>query len=85
MYIELLDEDHWKAKGFVGLLKKAMYGTRSAPQAWQNLVRSVRCSLGVVASVVVPSLFYHSTRGITVCTHVDDLLCSGKGMDLRWL
>ena len=31
IYIELPEEDEMKQKGYVGKLKKAMYGTRSAP------------------------------------------------------
>ena len=39
IYIELPDEDDMKQKGFIGKLKKAMYGTRSAPRMWQKVVK----------------------------------------------
>ena len=73
-----------KSKGWVGQLMKAMYGTRGAPQSWQNLVRVVLERVGVVASCVVPSLFYHPKRDMRVCTHVDDLQCSGSKQNSLW-
>ena len=41
VYINLPGEDPMGASGYVGILKKSMYGTRKAPQVWQLLVRSV--------------------------------------------
>jgi len=54
IYIELLDEDAKKKEGSVGLLKKAMYGTRAAPQVWQEVVRRRMVSLGLSPSIESP-------------------------------
>ena len=63
VYIELPPEDPDYGKGYVAILNKAMYGTRAAPQVWNNLVRSTLMDLGFTASVCVPSLFYNKKRG----------------------
>lgn len=75
-----------RKKGFVGRLVKALYGTRSAPQAWQHLVRETLIDLGFRPSKVVPSLYYNVERDLRVCTHVDDddFLCSGRKDMLMW-
>lgn len=82
IYIELPDEDPGENYGMVGKLLKAMYRTRSAPQAWHNLVRETFSSLGFVPSNAVPSLFFHQERDIRVCTHVDDFVCSGENSEI---
>ena len=46
IYIELPDEDDMKQKGFIGRLKKAMYGTRSAPRMWQKVVKQTMTDMG---------------------------------------
>ena len=50
IYIELPPEDPMYGKGFIGRLRKAMYGTRDAPQVWQETVRRAMESLGYEAS-----------------------------------
>ena len=50
IYIELPDEDVMKSKGYVGKLIKAMYGTRAAPQVWQDVVRRTMVRLGFTPS-----------------------------------
>ena len=47
LYIELPEDDDRRAGGAnVGLLNKAMYGTRDAPVAWSRLVRQMLGDLG---------------------------------------
>ena len=62
IYIELPPEDPDYGKGFVGLLDKPMYGTRKAPQVWNNVVRDTLFEFGFKASVVTPSLYFHPQR-----------------------
>ena len=62
-----------------------MYGTRGAPHVWQQMVKRVMCSLGLVMNPLHPCVFSHPERNILVVTHVDDFLCSGDRADLRWL
>ncbi len=69
----------------VGLLKKAMYGTRDAPQSWQAHVTSVLKQLGFCAGRANPCLFRHGARDILVLVHVDDFLCAGSPADLHWV
>ena len=50
LYVELPEDDEQRQGGAnVGLLNKAMYGTRDAPAAWSRLVRSMLADLGFTA------------------------------------
>ena len=84
IYIELPDEDPRKQQGMVGKLKKAMYGTRAAPQVWQATVKKVMRKLGFEACRVMPGVFYHQDRDLRIVTHVDDFLGAGCEENLRW-
>ena len=70
---------------FVGLLQKAMYGTRDAPQIWAKEVQKVMEELGFVFSMFQPSVYYHPSKDLIVVVHVDDFLCSGEMKELEWL
>jgi len=85
VYIELPVEDPYYGQGYVGVLKKAMYGTRGAPRVWQKVVKKVMTSLGFVMNPIHPCVYHHPEKDILVVTHVDDFLCSGNRVDLRWL
>ena len=77
VYIELPDEDPVSKTGnYVGKLRKAMYGTRDAPQVWQNEVKTTMKKLGFVGAVSTPCLYLHPVSGIRIVAHVDDFLCS---------
>ena len=45
VYINLPPEDPIHGRGFVGALRKAMYGTRGAPKVWQGVVQVVMTNL----------------------------------------
>ena len=82
-YIELHRQDRGSDDGFVvGILGTAMYGTRDAPQIWQEEVRKAMKHLGFESRVLHSSLFYHRVRNVTVVFHVDDFLRSGTMEDL---
>ena len=85
VYIELPKEDQYSGREYVGLLRKAMYGTRGAPKIWQRMVKKVMNGLGFNMNPIHPCVFHHPTRNILVVTHVDDFLCSGDRGELRWL
>ena len=86
VYIELPRQDpRWKEGRVVGVLRKALYGTRDAPQIWGGEVKKTLESMGFSASVHQPSVFHHKARGMVVVVHVDDFLCSGEEKDLEWL
>ena len=86
VYIELPTQDPRYGDGnLVGVLNKAMYGTRDAPQIWQDEVRKTMEEMGMVASAFQPSVYYHRAKGLIVVVHVDDFLCSGPSKSLGWL
>ena len=85
VYIELPRQDPEYGGMKVGMLQKAMYGTRDAPQIWGNEVKGTMLELGLQASVLQPSLYYHVDRQLLVIVHVDDFMCSGRESDLQWL
>ena len=74
-----------KKGGYIGKLIKAMYGTRSAPLAWQKLVKKTMLELEFTVCVTTPCLYYHKARDIWIVAHVDDFLCSGEPVDLFWV
>ena len=83
LYIELPEEDHRREDGkCVGLLRKAMYGTRDAPAVWQRLVRRVMAELGFTASRTSACVYVHGARGLRVVAHVDDFLVTGPKLEL---
>ena len=84
VYIELPAEDPHHGSGYVGRLRKAMYGTRGAPRVWQKRVKKAMLPLGFIMSGIHPCIYYHPVRDMFVVTHVDDFLVSGNREDLRW-
>ena len=79
VFIELPDEDPMKRGGVnIGKLNKAMYGTRDAPSAWQQLVRHSLEELGFTASKLVNCLYFHAKLGIQLVAHVDEFLVLGN-------
>jgi len=84
IYIHLPPEDPMYGLGFVGRLIKAMYGTRAAPQVWQEVVRHNMLLLEFEMNPIFPCVYYHRGKDMTVVTHVDDFLCSGRKPDLVW-
>ena len=85
VYIELPQQDPHYGSNQVGMLQKAMYGTRDAPQIWQREVMGTMEALGLRVSTFQPSLYYHQERELVVIVHVDDFMCSGRETDLQWL
>ena len=69
----------------VGLLNKAMYGTRDAPAAWPRLVRQMFSELGFVPRRTSACVFVHPEKRIKVVSLVDDFLCAGPRTNLVWL
>jgi hypothetical protein len=67
------------------LLEKTMYGTRDAPQIWQEVVAEVMGRLRFKASLHHPSIYYHAERDIRVIAHVDDFLRAGDEVQMDWL
>lgn len=83
LYIELPEDDEERRGGVnVGLLNKAMYGTRDAPSAWSNLVRRMLRDLGFVPCVTAACVFHNPLSGVKIVSHVDDFLCSGPKTSL---
>ena len=63
IYIELPSEDPLAGDGnFVGRLRKALYGTRDAPQLWQRELETTLNGLGFKGSRLHPGFFYHEGR-----------------------
>ena len=61
IYIVLPDEDDMKQKGFIGRLKKAMYGTRSAPRMWQKVVKQTMMDMEFSSCITTPCLLVLSS------------------------
>jgi hypothetical protein len=85
LYVELPPEDPRHGEGVVGKLVKSMYGTRDAPQIWQETVELKLASIGFTASALHPAIYMHFDKEIRVVVHVDDFLCKGSRKHLKWL
>jgi hypothetical protein len=85
IYIELPVQDPLYGSDFVGVLRKAMYGTRDAPQIWACEVQGALESFGFIKSVFQPSVYFHREKNMIITVHVDDFLVSGELSDLDWL
>ena len=84
VYIWLPKEDKMGEQGFMGKLERAMYGTRDAPQVWQEEVRKTMDQLGFKECVAQPGIYVHLERTLQVISHVDDFsVCrTPEGVDL---
>ena len=79
VYIELHRHDPRSAdRSLVGILRKAMYGTRDARHIWQEEVGKAMRDLHYL-------VFFHRVCNVVVVIHVEDFLCSSKMEDLKWL
>ena len=86
VYIELPHTDPRYGDGtVVGKLKKAMYGTRDAPQIWSQVVQEAMESMGYKQSSFQPAVYYHPDKDVVVVVHVDDFLVTGDGEKLEAL
>jgi hypothetical protein len=86
VHIELPPEDpNYRRGKYYGLLGKAMFGARDAPQIWQEVVAEVMMRLGFKASLHHPSIYFHPERDIRVIAHVDDFLRAGDEVQMDWL
>ena len=78
VYIRLPEEDDEAKEGkWMGRLKKAMYGTRDAPAAWQSEVERTMKEAGFKQSPTTPCVYFNEITNVRVVVHVDDFLCIG--------
>ena len=85
VYIELPPEAKHPGEGdVVGVLLKAMYGTRDAPQQWQGHITMLLRRLGFAPGVSQPCVFHHPLRDLQLVVHVDDIACLGEPQNLEW-
>ena len=62
IYIELPRGDPHSGSGQVGVLRKALYGTRDAPLIWQAEIKTTLESIGFRRSRLHPSVYVHDVR-----------------------
>ena len=63
----------------------SLYGTRDAPQNWQEKLSSDLEEMQFQAGVYNPCIFYNQIRDISVMVHGDDYVAVGAEQDLQWL
>jgi hypothetical protein len=69
----------------VGLLERAMYGTRDAATCWEAEIADMMVNqLGFEQGRATPCNFYHKNRGLRVTVHGDDFETLGAMDDLMW-
>ena len=73
LYIELPAHDpHSADPTKVGKLRRALYGTRDAPQLWAEHCGATLRRLGFTESVVMQGVYVHAKREVEFSIHVDD-------------
>ena len=85
VYIELPARDKQAGGAKVGLLNKALYGTRDAPQLWAEEVQKVLSELGYVTSRLQPSVYYNQSLDSIIVVHVDDFMISAAPETLEYV
>ncbi len=66
-----------KARGFVGLLQRGMYGTQDASRLWQNDYTALLVAGGFTPGVANPALLYSSAIDARILVHGDDFVVLG--------
>ena len=82
VFVRLPEED--KEEGKVGLLAKAMYGTRDAAQNWEYEYIDFMEQIGFGRSRATPCMFLHKDREVRVVVHGDDFTILGREVQLDW-
>ena len=86
LYIELPSADpESKTSEYVRRLRKALYGTREAPQLWNNELRRALGTTGFQSSRLHPRVFNHWRKDVYIVAHMDGLLVAGPPSDLEWV
>ncbi len=75
----------WEFGAYVWKLKKALYGMRSAPRAWQEHLSQLLEDAGFQRGVAAPTLFYSAKYDTLVDVHVDDIHATGSETGLTYL
>ena len=66
-------------------LKRAIYGLRGSPKAWQDHFAQVLLLEGFIRLKSDPNLYYHKMTKSYVLVYVDDILLFGKDSDVTML
>ena len=63
--------------------KKAMYGLRSSPKAWQDHLANILQELGFIRLISEPNVFKHLQGLCFIMVYVDDLLFVGEPSEVK--
>ena len=64
-------------------LRKALYGLRRSPQAWQKWFAGRLATLGFSQSRADAGYFWHPAGKVALCIHADDIRMSGPAVALQ--
>ena len=64
-------------------LKKAIYGLRSSPKAWQDHLASIMRELGYIRLTSEPNVYKHPEGKAYIMVYVDDLLFVGETEEIN--
>ena len=70
-------------KNILWRLKKAMYGLRSSPKAWQDHLASIMRELGYIRLTSEPNVYKHPEGKAYIMVYVDDLLFVGETEEIN--
>ena len=69
----------------MGKLERSLYGTRDAPQIWQEELRGTMEELGYQTCLSNPGMYIHPATGVKALAHVDDVMAIGAKHHLQEL
>ena len=81
------DEKNWGVinNGMrVWALRRCLPGQRNAGARWFEYLSEILGEIGFESLGVLPAMFRHKTRDLALCGHVDDLVISGREMEIDW-
>ena len=84
VFVQLPEEAHAK-KGYVGKLKRWLYGCRGASSAWESEYTEKLEGVGFKRGKASAAVFYNAERDLRLVVHGDDFTFLGYSEDIEWI
>ncbi|CEM29329.1 unnamed protein product [Vitrella brassicaformis CCMP3155] len=74
----------YERPGYVVRLRKALYGLKEAPRAWNITLHNRLLHLGFRRHPKEPCVYLHDNKGVMLCVFVDDILIASREEGVTW-
>ena len=82
---DLLSNYHKDAGGGFGVLRRTLYGTRDAANAWAEEIKVLMLANQFKQGRSSPCLFWHEEKDLRAAVHGDDFGVLGPWRQVLWL